>query len=704
MTNNLYPNSRVHPLSRKTPTVCLTLGLSLLWLCVWGRAAEPGTPEYIHNSPYTDQQVLDLTYPTQRLDDSASRVPQDNATRYEGFSPRLGTWLPTDNYRWWNFDPSNRAEAQDAYFNIVKKADEVPLTWSGSIEKLDPGTINKEYREAVYRFLNWYRYLTYGAKHVSYVFEAPEMLPLVQAAALVQAANNKYLTHTPPPDWKGYSDLARQGSYNSNLSADWQTIFAAWNSFFVDAGNNYPGHRDSLLKIAATRAAVGTVLWDKSDNFGCGAGWMQEPFRYTTRERDPLKCVAVYPTPGYVPCNLLRDAEFDSYVLCFSINFTSGNAQMHEISSIRPRVFRDGVELPVKKTLPGGNSLYFWVDIGNGSKSGDANFEGQFTTSKFGADQHYEVVFENILFDGSATPYFPGDDSWVDPIAFTTRNWSYKFTIYNPERVTATPLQSASQILGLSTRGTIGQGDKVLISGLYVTGDEPVRVLFRAQGPSLQGGVTKPASNPKLVLHQYLGPGSDKVLGANDAWKDSANWRMVESFGFAPADDKEAAAVATLAPGIYSAVVDDAGAGGIGIVEAYAVDAKSASQLTGVSTRGIVGTGEQSLIAGMILQKETTLVLRAVGPSLKGMISDTAAEDPVLHIINMADHKEVAANDDWENDPANARFKTDLAAFAPLHAKEAARVIKLPAGAYSVIVEAKGAPGIGMVEAYRVDD
>jgi hypothetical protein len=68
----------------------------------------------------------------------------------------------------------------------------------------------------------------------------------------------------------------------------------------------------------------------------------------------------------------------------------------------------------------------------------------------------------------------------------------------------------------------------------------------------------------------------------------------------------------------------------------------------------------------------------------------------------MSDGVTIADNDDW-NVAGNERLKSDLVWAAPSDSHEAARVLTLPAGAYSVVCESKGDAGVGIVEVYRGD-
>ncbi len=59
-------------------------------------------------------------------------APADPARRWAGFPNRVGTYLPTDQYHWWRFDIRNRAEVQDAFWNVQAPGDVVKPDWNGS--------------------------------------------------------------------------------------------------------------------------------------------------------------------------------------------------------------------------------------------------------------------------------------------------------------------------------------------------------------------------------------------------------------------------------------------------------------------------------------------------------------------------------------------------------------------------------------------
>jgi sugar lactone lactonase YvrE len=136
----------------------------------------------------------------------------------------------------------------------------------------------------------------------------------------------------------------------------------------------------------------------------------------------------------------------------------------------------------------------------------------------------------------------------------------------------------------------------------------------------------------------------------------------------------------------------------------------SANNLLNLSTRALVGTQTGVLIGGFILQgsAQTTVVLRAIGPSLSPFFGDDALEDPFLEIFD-ASQTSLGSNDNWQSGPDAAAIQA--AGLAPTHALESALRITLPAGNYTAVVRGvgdatfvggfqPGLTGIGVVELY----
>jgi len=123
-----------------------------------------------------------------------------------------------------------------------------------------------------------------------------------------------------------------------------------------------------------------------------------------------------------------------------------------------------------------------------------------------------------------------------------------------------------SSVANISTRGQVSSANDV-IGGLIIGGTDATQVIVRALGPSLAAyGVQSPLNDPYLELHNSNGA----LLAANDNWRSTQEQQIIDTT-IPPPDDREAAIVATLAPGNYTAVVRDATSDGTGVtlVEAY---------------------------------------------------------------------------------------------------------------------------------------
>ena len=300
------------------------------------------------------------------------------------------------------------------------------------------------------------------------------------------------------------------------------------------------------------------------------------------------------------------------------------------------------------------------------------------------------------------------DRTWMDPVALQPRDYSYTFTLFNPTTITKAYPNQISKIVGISGRSTIGTGDKIEVAGFQITGTEPLRVAIRTQGPGLaQYGISNPAASTQIKLYQINSDGTNTPLGSNTGWKTGANWRLLESDYLSPSQDNEAALVATLPPGMYTAEVSDpTGKGGVGIAEIYAIDTVSQSQLTGISNRAVVGTAETALVAGFNITAPMTVMVRTQGPSLAKYGVTGPVQSTKLTLTQLSNGAVVATNAGWQTSAyENTRFTTDLASDAPASTSEAAVIVHLLPGQYTAQVEAAdGKPGVGIVEVYQVPD
>jgi hypothetical protein len=127
-------------------------------------------------------------------------------------------------------------------------------------------------------------------------------------------------------------------------------------------------------------------------------------------------------------------------------------------------------------------------------------------------------------------------------------------------------------LANISTRGSVQTADAVMIGGFTLGGTSinPAKVVVRAVGPTLgQSGISHPLADPTLSLFDSNG----QMVGANDNWQDdSSQASQLQAMSLAPRNPSEAAVVATLPPGQYTAVLAGHGGGsGIGLIEVYSV-------------------------------------------------------------------------------------------------------------------------------------
>ena len=134
------------------------------------------------------------------------------------------------------------------------------------------------------------------------------------------------------------------------------------------------------------------------------------------------------------------------------------------------------------------------------------------------------------------------------------------------------------------------------------------------------------------------------------------------------------------------------------------------SKLINVSSRAFVGSGQSTLVAGLMVAdtEGKSFLTRAVGPTLRSFGVDNAVPDPVLGLYR-ADGAELASNRRWGDSPDAAQLPglaASVGAF-PLvgGSHDAAIVSRLSAGSYIVQVTSEAVqPGVALVEHFALDE
>jgi hypothetical protein len=124
---------------------------------------------------------------------------------------------------------------------------------------------------------------------------------------------------------------------------------------------------------------------------------------------------------------------------------------------------------------------------------------------------------------------------------------------------------SAARLANVATRGLIQPGDKLMIAG-FIIQNGSVRAVVRGIGPSLsQFGITNALPDTTLEVRNQDGT----FVITNDDWETHQKQEL-ENTGLQPGNALEAAIVATLPPGQYSALLrGKPESTGTGVVEVY---------------------------------------------------------------------------------------------------------------------------------------
>ena len=268
-----------------------------------------------------------------------------------------------------------------------------------------------------------------------------------------------------------------------------------------------------------------------------------------------------------------------------------------------------------------------------------------------------------------------------------------------PTSTPPTPTPSpAAQAINLSTRMRVQTGDNVGIGGFIISGKARKNLLLRAIGPSISS-VPGTLADPVLELHR---PGFATIT--NDNWRDDpAQEAAILATGIAPSNNFESAIHTTLDPGAYTAVVRGKNnTAGIALVEVYDLSEAVPAKLANISTRALVGTGNDLTIAGFILGNQNgndRLVVRGIGPSLAAFGVTNALANPTVELRN-SDGTLLRANNDWQDDSAQAAELT-AAGLAPTNPLESGMAATLPPGAYTALLTGQNnGTGVGLVEVY----
>ena len=352
---------------------------------------------------------------------------------------------------------------------------------------------------------------------------------------------------------------------------------------------------------------------------------------------------------------------------------------------------------------------YFWYysSAGSGAYQSivqtDLSVHDVQLAGDFNGDHRSDWFFTTLRTDGfyqwwyfyqQTTPFARGNNQ----LAYdATPPDQLRFADFNGDGVTDVfkLVRQCNRLANISTRLRVETGDNVLFGGFIVTGTQPKKIIIRAIGPSLP--FAGKLADPILELHDASGA----LLETNDNWMDSPNKQAIIDSTVPPSNPLESAIVRTLTPGNYTAIVRGVNNGtGTGVVEVYDLDTSANSKLANISSRGLVETGDNVLIAGTIVVGQTSekVIIRALGPStgVPGAMADPTLE---LRDVNGA---LLEANDNWMDSP-NKQAIIDSTIPPPNNAESAIVRILTPANYTAIVRGANNSTGIAVVEVYALN-
>jgi len=197
---------------------------------------------------------------------------------------------------------------------------------------------------------------------------------------------------------------------------------------------------------------------------------------------------------------------------------------------------------------------------------------------------------------------------------------------------------------------------------------------------TLSATITAPNGGATTTWRLYSGPASVQLTNPDTA-NATASFSASGTYTFMASVNDNVHAVA------YDAVV---------------VKVMPRVRMANISTRVVVGTGQDVAIAGFIINGDSpkSVIVRALGPTLTGFGIADAIDDPVLDLRDGAGNQ-IATNDNWKDSQQQAIADSG---FAPANDSEAAIVSTLAPGNYTAIVSGKSnTTGVSLVEVYELD-
>jgi hypothetical protein len=244
-------------------------------------------------------------------------------------------------------------------------------------------------------------------------------------------------------------------------------------------------------------------------------------------------------------------------------------------------------------------------------------------------------------------------------------------------------------------------------STFTVAGNAPKLVLIRAIGPALGVfGIPGTLADPQIVLTNANGG----TIASNDNWGGdsavSAASARVGAFSFS-ASSRDAALVATVGAGTYTATVTGVGAtSGVALLEIYDADNTPATNSV-FSTLAIRapsnGSGGPLVMGFVVAGNNLPILARALGPALAASGVAGTLTDPTLSITT-AGGGILGINDNWDNHASLAAAGAQHGAIPLANgSRDSALLVTLGSGpSLAMVGSANGASGVVQIELFAM--
>jgi len=363
---------------------------------------------------------------------------------------------------------------------------------------------------------------------------------------------------------------------------------------------------------------------------------------------------------------------------------------------------------PANQTVAPGNSAMFTAAVGSASALS------------------YQWILNNTAIAGATNSTYTVPNVQSGSMGFYWVAVSNSAGTVNSAVAILTVPGGSSRLTAVSTRGAAGAGENALTPGIALRGSGNKTLVIRGVGPTLGSyGVAGTLSDPKLDVIPF---GASTAVSSNDNWGTNTNVAALRTAmaaaGLFPLGEgsKDAAVLATLATpntagnNLYTVQVAPAGTAAswdpnappIALAEVYDTEGlTSPVRLNAISTRGFTGKGAAVLTPGFIISGDGAkqLLIRVVGPGLASYGVGGLLADPQLTVIPLGQNFSVASNDNWGGTAELQAAFAQTGAFAlPTNSKDAAVVVRLPPGGYTVQATGVGdTAGNVLVEVYDMD-